>query len=193
MWLETIGLVFTSASRPPRDSRYRSTGFAPGLAGFTKVLLPLADRDLSLQGRLTSRQLPRQAAGRLLDSLVPGDSARGQSRHARYHSAFGSARDTLACLEVALVWLTGSASDQSRPRSGRCGLEAARPSSPPAAPPHASARPRNDQLHRAPLQEFLRGRPRCGSPFKIRLEATLRPIVSRLPAFLFFRARAVRD
>ena len=29
--------------------------------------------------------------------------SRGKNRHARYHNALGSARETLACLEVAVV------------------------------------------------------------------------------------------
>ena len=29
--------------------------------------------------------------------------SRGQNRHARYHSALGSARETLSCLEVAAL------------------------------------------------------------------------------------------
>ena len=30
--------------------------------------------------------------------------SRGRNRNARYHSALGSARETLACLEVAVVF-----------------------------------------------------------------------------------------
>jgi hypothetical protein len=33
--------------------------------------------------------------------LAVGMYSRGQNRNARYHSALGSARETLACLEVA--------------------------------------------------------------------------------------------
>lgn len=51
------------------------------------------DRDLA-------RQLRRSSASIALN-LAEGMYSRGGNRTARYHSALGSARETLACLEVA--------------------------------------------------------------------------------------------
>jgi len=53
------------------------------------------DRDLA-------RQLRRCSSSVALN-LAEGMYSRGQNRNARYHSALGSARETLACLEVAAV------------------------------------------------------------------------------------------
>ncbi len=36
-------------------------------------------------------------------NLAEGQYSRGRNRGARYHSALGSAREALACLEVAVV------------------------------------------------------------------------------------------
>jgi four helix bundle protein len=46
------------------------------------------------------RQLRRAAASVALNT-AEGMYSRGRNRAARYHSALGSARETLACLEVA--------------------------------------------------------------------------------------------
>ena len=46
------------------------------------------------------RQLRRAAASVALN-VAEGMYSRGRNRAARYHSALGSARETLACLEVA--------------------------------------------------------------------------------------------
>lgn len=51
------------------------------------------DRDLG-------RQLRRASASAALN-LAEGMYSRGKNRAARYHTALGSARETLACLEVA--------------------------------------------------------------------------------------------
>jgi four helix bundle protein len=51
------------------------------------------DRDLA-------RQLRRCSASIALN-IAEGTYSRGQNRQARYHTALGSARETLACLEVA--------------------------------------------------------------------------------------------
>ena len=53
------------------------------------------DRDLA-------RQLRRCSSSVALN-LAEGMYSRGQNRNARYHTALGSARETLACLEVAVV------------------------------------------------------------------------------------------
>jgi len=53
------------------------------------------DRDLA-------RQLRRCSSSVALN-LAEGMYSRGQNRNARYHNALGSARETLACLEVAVV------------------------------------------------------------------------------------------
>ena len=65
------------------------------LKGLQPVLrrIDAKDRDLG-------RQLRRCSASVALN-LAEGMYSRGQNRNARYHSALGSARETLACLEVA--------------------------------------------------------------------------------------------
>lgn len=47
-----------------------------------------------------ARQLRRSATSVLLN-VAEGSYSRGKSRAARYHTALGSARETLACLEAA--------------------------------------------------------------------------------------------
>ncbi len=65
------------------------------LKGLQPVLrrVEVKDRDLG-------RQLRRCSASVALN-VAEGMYSRGQNRSARYHSALGSARETLACLEVA--------------------------------------------------------------------------------------------
>jgi hypothetical protein len=60
------------------------------------------DRDLSFQGRVTTSQLPRRAAVAYSIGAFRLTPPR-RSKQSRYHSALGSARETLACLEVAVV------------------------------------------------------------------------------------------
>jgi four helix bundle protein len=48
------------------------------------------------------RQL-RRAASSIALNVSEGSYSRGGNRQVRYHSALGSARETLACLEVATV------------------------------------------------------------------------------------------
>lgn len=48
------------------------------------------------------RQL-RRASSSIALNLGEGMYSRGQNRQARYHTALGSARETLSCLEVAAV------------------------------------------------------------------------------------------
>jgi four helix bundle protein len=48
------------------------------------------------------RQL-RRAASSIALNVSEGSYSRGGNRQVRYHSAMGSARETLACLEVAAV------------------------------------------------------------------------------------------
>ena len=57
--------------------------------------IEVKDRDLA-------RQLRRCSSSVALN-LAEGMYSRGQNRNARYHTALGSARETLACLEVAVV------------------------------------------------------------------------------------------
>ena len=45
----------------------------------------------------------RRAASSVVLNVSEGSYSRGGNRQARYHSALGSARETLACLEVAAV------------------------------------------------------------------------------------------
>jgi four helix bundle protein len=56
-------------------------------------LVEKRDRDLA-------RQLRRASCSVALN-VAEGMYSRGQNRTARYHSALGSARETLACLELA--------------------------------------------------------------------------------------------
>lgn len=57
--------------------------------------IEVKDRDLA-------RQLRRCSASVALN-LAEGMYSRGRNRNARYHTALGSARETLACLEGAVV------------------------------------------------------------------------------------------
>ena len=57
--------------------------------------IEVRDRDLA-------RQLRRCSSSVALN-LAEGMYSRGRNRGARYHNALGSARETLACLEVAVV------------------------------------------------------------------------------------------
>jgi four helix bundle protein len=57
-------------------------------------------RRIEARDRDLGRQLRRCSASIALN-VAEGMYSRGQNRAARYHSALGSARETLACLEVA--------------------------------------------------------------------------------------------
>jgi four helix bundle protein len=69
-----------------------------------KVLKQLqpAVRRIELRDRDLARQLRRCSSSVALN-LAEGMYSRGKNRGARYHSALGSACETLACLEVAVV------------------------------------------------------------------------------------------
>ena len=69
--------------------------------GVLKQLQP-ALRRIELRDRDLARQLRRCSSSVALN-LAEGIYSRGNNRAARYHSALGSARETLACLEVAVV------------------------------------------------------------------------------------------
>ena len=66
-----------------------------------KQLQPALKR-IEVKDRDLARQLRRSSSSIALN-LAEGMYSRGRNRHARYHSALGSARETLACLEVAVV------------------------------------------------------------------------------------------
>jgi len=66
-----------------------------------KLLQPMVRR-IELRDRDLARQLRRCSSSVALN-LAEGMYSRGQGRNARYHSALGSAREALACLEVAAV------------------------------------------------------------------------------------------
>ena len=66
-----------------------------------KQLQPALKR-LEVKDRDLARQLRRCSSSMALN-LAEGMYSRGRKRNARYHSALGSARETLACLEVAVV------------------------------------------------------------------------------------------
>lgn len=57
-------------------------------------------RRIELKDRDLARQLRRCSVSIALN-VAEGMYSRGNNRGARYHSALGSARETLACLEVA--------------------------------------------------------------------------------------------
>jgi four helix bundle protein len=66
-----------------------------------KQLQPALKR-IEVKDRDLARQL-RRCSSSIALNLAEGMYSRGRNRHARYHSALGSARETLACLEVAVV------------------------------------------------------------------------------------------
>jgi four helix bundle protein len=68
------------------------------IAGLRPLLVRIERRDRDL-----GRQLRRAAASVALN-LGEGMYSRGNNRGARYHTALGSARETLACLEVACAF-----------------------------------------------------------------------------------------
>jgi len=67
-----------------------------------KELQP-ALRRIEANDRDLARQLRRASASIALN-LAEGMYSRGRNRNARYHTALGSARETLSCLEVAAVF-----------------------------------------------------------------------------------------
>jgi four helix bundle protein len=60
-------------------------------------------RRIELKDRDLARQL-RRASSSIVLNLGEGMYSRGQNRTLRYHTALGSARETLSCLEVAVVF-----------------------------------------------------------------------------------------
>jgi len=66
-----------------------------------KQLQPVLRR-IELRDKDLARQLRRCSCSVALN-LAEGMYSRGQNRNARYHNALGSARETLSCLEVAVV------------------------------------------------------------------------------------------
>ena len=65
------------------------------------TLRPVIERIERKDGDL-GRQL-RRAASSIALNVSEGSYSRGGNRQVRYHSAMGSTRETLACLEVAAV------------------------------------------------------------------------------------------
>ena len=59
-------------------------------------------RRIEIRDRDLGRQL-RRCSNSVALNLAEGMYSRGSNRAARYHSALGSARETLGCLEVAVV------------------------------------------------------------------------------------------
>ncbi len=74
----------------------------PVVLGVLKSLQPVL-RKIELKDRDLARQLRRCSASVALN-LAEGMYSRGGNRNVRYHSALGSARETLACLEVAAAF-----------------------------------------------------------------------------------------
>ena len=73
----------------------------PVILEVLKQLQP-ALRRIEVQDRDLGRQL-RRASSSVALNLAEGMYSRGQNRQARYHTALGSARETLSCLEVAAI------------------------------------------------------------------------------------------
>jgi len=59
-------------------------------------------RRIEVKDRDLARQL-RRCSSSIALNLAEGMYSGGRNRQARYHSALGSARETLGCLEVAVV------------------------------------------------------------------------------------------
>ena len=74
----------------------------PVVLDVLKQLQPALKR-IELKDRDLGRQLRRCSSSVALN-LAEGMYSRGQNRAALYHCALGSARETLACLEVAVVF-----------------------------------------------------------------------------------------
>jgi four helix bundle protein len=66
---------------------------------FLEELQPVVRR-IELRDRDLGRQL-RRALCSIALNVAEGMYSRGRNRQARYHTALGSARETLSCLEVA--------------------------------------------------------------------------------------------
>ena len=67
------------------------------IASLAQLLAQIARADSDL-----ARQM-RRASSSIILNLAEGSYSRGKLRQARYHNALGSARETLACLEVAVA------------------------------------------------------------------------------------------
>ncbi|HWB80018.1 MAG TPA: four helix bundle protein [Nannocystaceae bacterium] len=66
-----------------------------------QMLRPIRGR-IERRDRDLGRQL-RRAASSVALNVAEGMYSRGGNRSARYHTALGSARETMACLEVAVA------------------------------------------------------------------------------------------
>ena len=73
----------------------------PVVLDMIRQLRPLAQRIARADPDL-GRQL-RRAQSSIALNLAEGMYSRGRNRQARYHTALGSARETLACLEVSVA------------------------------------------------------------------------------------------
>lgn len=71
----------------------------PVMLAVSKELLRALQR-IDAKDKELGRQLRRAGASVVLN-LGEGMYSRGQNRNARYHTALGSARETLSCLEAA--------------------------------------------------------------------------------------------
>ena len=69
------------------------------ILGTVEEMQPIVRR-IELRDRDLGRQL-RRASCSIALNVAEGMYSRGQNRQARYHTALGSARETLACLELA--------------------------------------------------------------------------------------------
>jgi four helix bundle protein len=73
----------------------------PVILEVLRALQPVVRR-IEVKDRDLGRQLRRCSSSMALNT-AEGMYSRGKNRNARYQSALGSARETLACLEVAEV------------------------------------------------------------------------------------------
>ena len=73
----------------------------PVILEVLKQLQPALKR-IEVKDRDLARQL-RRCSSSIALNLAEGMYSQGRNRNARYHSALASARETLACLEVAVV------------------------------------------------------------------------------------------
>jgi four helix bundle protein len=67
--------------------------------GVLRELVPIVN-ELNRRDPDLARQL-RRASTSIALNVAEGSGSRGKNRTVRYHTALGSARETLACLEVA--------------------------------------------------------------------------------------------
>jgi four helix bundle protein len=89
------------------DTASARSGWDPMLTIYPVILQTISDLKPQLErierhDRDLGRQM-RRAASSVALNVAEGQYSRGRNRAARYHNALGSARETMACLEVAVA------------------------------------------------------------------------------------------